>query len=390
METEQLQSLFIELIGLELNQTEPCDNIKAKLTSDVISALFTLSKRHDMAHIVSAALNRCGVLGDDEVSKAFKKQEIMSVYRNTQLEHEQAQIFSLLNNAKVPYIPLKGAVIRSFYPKENMRTSCDIDILVNESDVETAIKSLTDAGYKLGERDYHDVSLYSVSNIHLELHFSLLEHMENIDLVLASVWDFAKKAEEYRYSLSDEFFVFYTFAHMYYHFLSGGCGVKSLMDLFIIENKMGISIDIAKELLQKAEIYTFAKKLIKLSRVCFGCEKPNKLSELLLGYIVIGGAYGNRLNEIAIKRAGSGGTSKYILTRVFMPYKSMTADYPILLKLPILLPFCWVIRLVKSVFGGKIKKAAIEADAAKNFSQTKLDDMKYICEEMEIKGILKQ
>ena len=41
-----------------------------------------------------------------------------------------------LEKAQIPFVPLKGSVIRKYYPEAWMRTSSDIDVLVHKEDVE--------------------------------------------------------------------------------------------------------------------------------------------------------------------------------------------------------------------------------------------------------------
>ena len=72
----------------------------------------------------------------------------MSVYRNEQIKYAFAQICDTFELSSIPYIPLKGSVIRPYYPKESMRTSCDIDILVKEENHEAAIDVLVQRGFK--------------------------------------------------------------------------------------------------------------------------------------------------------------------------------------------------------------------------------------------------
>ena len=70
-----------------------------------------------------------------------------------------------------------------------MRTSCDIDILVREQDIDTAAQAIGEKlGYRYESKNYHDISLKSESGVHLELHFSLKENEENIDGLLSDCW----------------------------------------------------------------------------------------------------------------------------------------------------------------------------------------------------------
>ena len=132
----------------------------------------------------------------------------MSVYRNEQIKYAYNQICDIFNNESIPYIPLKGSVIRPYYPEESMRTSCDIDILVREENLKTAIDALVKKGFKCGERHYHDVSLFSEAHVHLELHFNIQENIDKLDAVLKDAWQYAKLTDGSKYEFTNEFFVF--------------------------------------------------------------------------------------------------------------------------------------------------------------------------------------
>ena len=181
-----------------------------------------------------------------------------------------------------------------------MRTSCDIDILIKEEDLDSAISALTQKGYTCGEKNYHDVSLFSEANIHLELHFNIQENIESLDSVLKDAWEYTESASGSRYKFTDELFVFHMFAHMSYHFLCGGCGIKALLDVWVMEYKMGLTYRSAKKLLEKAGIYRFAEEMSKLSDICFMGKPKDDLSDTLLSYIFSGGVYGTSQNKIAV------------------------------------------------------------------------------------------
>ena len=117
MEGKALQDILIKILRSELNETELDHTVKEQLTSEVISALFSLSKRHDLAHIVSASLYKNGVL-EEKTKSPYYREEAISLYRYEQMRYAYEQICELFNQANIPYIPLKGSVIRPYYPKE--------------------------------------------------------------------------------------------------------------------------------------------------------------------------------------------------------------------------------------------------------------------------------
>lgn len=376
MDAKTLQDIFIKILRSELNETELDSAVKAELTPDVLSALYSLSKRHDLAHIVANSLYKNGFAGDDEIYSKFSQENIKSVYRCIQMNYALKEICNTFNDEHIPYIPLKGSVIRPYYPEESMRTSCDIDILIKEENLDTAIDVLVQKGFKRGEKNYHDVSLFSPTKVHLELHFNILENIDNLDAVLRNAWDFSVPTETSERRFTTEFFEFHMFAHMSYHFLSGGCGIKSLLDVWVMEHKMGVTYEAAKELLDKAGIYKFAKEISDLADVCFSGKDKDAFSETLLSYICEGGVYGTVENKIAVSKSKSNGTILYAVKRLFLPYRTMVIAYPILDRYPFLLPVYWIFRIFKMLF--RSRKALEEIKVINGVSDERLGTIEMI------------
>lgn len=375
MEVKTLQDIFIKILRSELTGTKLDSAVKEQITPDVISALYPLSKKHNLAHIVSDSLYKQDLLEVDS-APIFKNASISALCRYEQMKFVCSQICETFNEAKISYILLKGSVIRPYYKEPWMRTSCDIDILIREEQLNKAIDVLVQKGFVCGDKNYHDISLFSPSKIHLELHFNLLENMNNLDAVLKFAWDYAVPTESSEFHFTQEFFVFHMFAHWSYHFLLGGCGIKALMDIWVMKNEMAVDYSVAKKLLEKAGIYKFAKELSTLTDICFANTPKDEFSEILLSYILDGGAYGTADNRIVISKAKFGNTFSYVLKRFFLHYKSMKIIYPILSNLPFLLPVCWVVRFFEIVFSGKSKSVASEIKIANSMSEDKMDTIK--------------
>lgn len=373
MNVESLQYIFIKILRSELTGTDLEHSIKEQLTPEVISGLYSLSKHHDLAHIVANALYKCGLLTNDELLKKFQKEQILSVYRNEQMKYVYNEICEIFEEANIKYIPLKGSVIRPYYPEESMRTSCDIDMLIQEENLDTAVEKLKAKGYQFKQKSYHDVSLFSPANIHLELHFNIFEDIESLDNVLKDAWQYAIPVQGCQLEFTKEFFLFHMFAHMSYHFLRGGCGVRSLMDVWVMEHKMGISYPQAKEFLKKANIYQFAEEISKLVDICFSDADGDVFYDTMMSYIVNGGVYGSLQNKIAVAKAKNNSSFLYMLKGVFLPYRRMILLYPTLKKFPILLPLYWIFRVLK-----KFQKALLEIKTVTNMSDDKVDTMKEI------------
>lgn len=352
MNCENLQIILIKIIRAALTESELDASVLSEFTDDMLPSLYKDAQRHDVAHIVAKVLDKYHMISDNKMLEKLRRREFLAIYRVQKSKEQLELISNVFNNEKIPFIVLKGMALGVFYPDENMRTSCDIDILVHESDLERAYSKLIEKGYTLKYKGYHDVSLFSPSDVHLELHFNILENMENIDSVLKDAWDYAVPDSEYRYRFSDDFLLYYLIAHMLYHFTQGGCGIKSIMDLWIIKHKMGIDINSAKPLLEKANILTFAQEMNLFSDICFSGNPSSDFHNTLLDYIIKGTVYENEKNKLAIKKNKYGGALKYIFKRIFLPYELMVNIYPNLQKKAFLLPYYWVKRLVCNIQKG--------------------------------------
>ena len=114
-----------------------------------LSELYRLSKAHDVAHLVGDSLSKCGVFANlpdtleeneratiEKIKAKFDEQIFTAVYRYENINYELERLKETLEEAEIPFILLKGSVIRKYYPEPWMRTSCDIDILVKKEDLD--------------------------------------------------------------------------------------------------------------------------------------------------------------------------------------------------------------------------------------------------------------
>lgn len=384
---EQVINAMLALIRKVVCDAEASEKIESLITPEILPQLYALSKSHDMAHIVAQGLSDLGLLGTDENSAKFQKQQMLAVYRYQRINYELEQICKTLENAKIPFLPLKGSVIRGYYPEPWMRTSCDIDMLVHEEDLERAIEVICkDLQYKNEGRGSHDVSLYSGSGVHVELHYDLIEEVRYPTVVklLTKVWEYAEPihGSTCQNRLKDEMFYFYHTAHMAKHFENGGCGVRSLVDQWILDHRVPCDINRRNALLLEGGLDRFDCAARGLAEVWFSGQEKTELTKAMATYVITGGIYGNTENGVAIKRSKKGGRIKYILSRLFMPYEILKMQYPILQKHRWLTPIMEVRRWFKLVFKGKMKSSLHELNVNKSMSQQQIDSTADLLEKL--------
>lgn len=351
--------IFLLRCGLEGERE--IDVSELGLDGGTLELIFRLAKRHDVAQTVGAALEANGLLdGGGAAQEKFRKEMMTALYRCENLDFEAEQISRTLSEQGIDHIPLKGAVIREFYPERWMRTSCDVDVLVREEELTAAAEALkSKLGYKQdGGKDYHDVSLYSENGFHLELHYSLREQSERMDPVLDRVWEYATETGEgRRLALDQSFLVFHVIAHAAYHFLGGGCGVRPLIDLYVLRGAAQEGKAELDALLSDAGLSDFARELFRLSEAWFSGAEHSELSRKMANYILRGGAYGNADDSLAMN-VSKGGKSKYLVGRIFVPYETLKVHYPVLERHKLLFPVCQIRRWGRIALPGRINRTA--------------------------------
>ena len=384
-----VEKIFFALIRFEINGNELCDEMKNLITPEMLLALFKLSKRHDLAHLIAEALDKNGLLPDGtEAKKRFLQERNMAVYRYEQMQYEFEQICETLKKAKIPFIPLKGSVIRAFYPEPWMRTSCDIDILVDKSNLEQAKESLKhDLEYQVENvESSHDVSLYAPSGVHLELHHSLVEEgrAQSSSDILYEIWEKVVESHSCNKAMTDEMFYFYHVAHMEKHFEIGGCGVRPFLDSYILLQHAQYRTEACCQLLQKGGLLTFAKAVEETAGVWFGDIMETQLSKDIQDYILYAGMYADTENRAAVQQVKKGGRIKYLCSRIFLPYEQLKLQYPNLEKRKILLPFYQVKRWCRLLFGKDSKNVSRELKANVNVQDEKKERIAKLLKDLDL------
>lgn len=382
-----ISDIMFHLIRCSVCGCELDESLASELSTEVLSELYKLSKPQDMAHIMADVLLSNGLIPEGEIKNLYSKERMTAVFRCAQIKHELARICAAFDELKIRYMPLKGSVIRKYYPKPELRTSCDIDIFVDESDLDRAtaklIKSLS---YRFNMRTPHDVSLFSESNTHLELHFDLLENNERIREVLKRVWNEVVPDGDspYRVLMTNEMFLFYHVAHMAKHFLGGGCGVRPFLDLWIIKNKMKYDERKVESLLSECGLGAFFKTSMYLSEVWFSSASHTALTREMESYILGAAIYGDVENRVAILKRKQGGRFRYIMGRIFLPYGKLKKIYPRLKKYPILLPYYEIKRWLRLVLRKDTARALNELKVSGNVSEDKAERLTNMLDALEL------
>lgn len=354
-----------EGILIQLTANVICDKPTSfnELSDETLKEVYKIAKRHDMSHYIGAALSKKEIKVSDAAFQHYQNVMLSTVARMRRISYELERASEALEKAEIQFIPLKGAVVRNFYPEFWMRTSCDIDILVHEEEFEKAIEAInSDGRFTIGEMHPHsrDVSLYA-AGINIELHFNIIDYKDNLDAVLKDVWEYAVPREKYKYlmGLTPEYQLFHIYAHAANHFIEGGCGIKPLIDIFLLEKSLKYNGELFGQLLERSSLTRFREGLKALSNVWFANADHSALTLSMEKYIFSGGVYGSKINSMLV-RGTKRAPERYVLNRIFMPYEFISIKYPILRKHKYLTPVFEVVRWISFIFKGNYEERAEE------------------------------
>lgn len=342
----------IYLASCAVNVTKPETD---KIAGIDFEELFSFASYHVMSAVVAMALESVGVK-NDQVKNAIS----FSVRKNTFFEASNNSVLKALEEAGIWYMPLKGAVLKNYYPRFGMREMSDHDILIDPTraeDVKSIMESLGFTTKYFGTGN-HDV-YYKEPLCNFEMHRGLFgsTHEGKFYEYYSDVKNRLKKDDvnNYGYHFSPEDFYVYITSHEYKHYSGGGTGLRSLLDVYVFLKKFEGKLDfeyIAGEI-EKLGISEFEEKNRTLALNLFGNQEPAYGNLEMLKYIIHSGAYGNLENSVRnrLKKYGGGtqGKIKYLTAKIFPEREKIKNTYHFLSKYKALYPILVIYRLTKAL-----------------------------------------
>lgn len=382
--------LMFNLLNSVISSSHLSEEEKADFDLDNLSGLISLAELHKVLPIVIEGLFYNKLLQPfDKAGVALRRVQYKQVCRNENREQEINNICNTLESAGIEFIPLKGSVIKRYYPQPWMRTSCDIDILVRKDDVEKACNVLADSlGYTVGQSSFHDVKLKTPSKINLELHFDLIEEKvkDNISAVLSDAWQYTKAVDGYKFhkEFTNEFFMLYHIVHMAKHVLIGGCGIRPFIDMWYIRRNFELDREKLDAMLEKSNVVKFWEVSNLLCDVWFENGSHNALTQEMHEFIICGGIFGTTASAAAINQTKGNSKKRQFLRLMFLSTDKMKLIYPNLNKRPWLLPFYHVKRWCRVFSRSKREKVNDYIGANDYVSQKSVDRVGKLLNDLEL------
>ncbi|SDB24399.1 Uncharacterised nucleotidyltransferase [Ruminococcaceae bacterium FB2012] len=331
---------------------------KEKLDKIDLSKLYEVAEKHSLTAITAYALESAGV-----VDEKFTQAKAKAIRKNILLDVEREKVLSELEKAGIWYMPLKGIILKEYYPKIGMRQMADNDFLFDKTRQNDIRNIMLSCGFRVEsfDKSKHDVYFKKpVSNF--QMHVSLFEidsksvmynYFKDIDKRLVS-----DNNSCFGRTFTDEDYYIYIKAHEYNHYSSSGTGLRNLVDTYIYIKRFGNNLNwkYLSTKFAKLGMTDYEKGTQTLSLDLFDGRRLSDSDKKLLDYFIFSGTYGNTKNKISNSIAKKQGSkARYVFDRIFLPRKAIEKQYPFFYEHKLLLPTLPFYRLFRGLRHNKAR-----------------------------------
>ena len=123
-----------------------------ELPEDVtLRDVYMVSARHSLAAAAYIALRERIEKSDvpDEYKLKWSREAELATVQHIRHTAAFAELTNAFTAAKIPFLPIKGFILKAFWTRPELRTMADMDIVVSEETFASACDVLTSIGYVL-------------------------------------------------------------------------------------------------------------------------------------------------------------------------------------------------------------------------------------------------
>ena len=209
----------------------------------------------------------------------------------------------------------------------------------------------------------------------VELHRSLFQEDYFMYPYFSTAWERAEKCGAREWRMTDSDLYVYTLAHLAEHYTAAGSCFRPVMDLYLLEKQRADTLDfeyIAAQF-QAIGIEKFAENIRALAFCMFdGAPKTDTLT-MMENFVTLGPPVQNAAAASEAARTQQS-KARRTLSAVFPNFRHMSTKYPVLKKLPFLLPIFWLVRFVQYAFT-KDKHIVRKKEELQNADQKSVDTL---------------
>lgn len=319
--------------------------------------IYRISAHNSVANIVAHAV----VKGNYEIPEDIKARFMKRFYERVAVsEAQSAEIEKVLDafcENGIYHMPMKGIILNELYPSKDMRFMADADILIKQEQFDKFDTVIKELGYTSEPEGPIEYNYKKPPFTHIELHkYPVALSSEDLFEYYKDGWRFAKETKnQYRFDFGVEDHFIYVFTHFVRHYRDAGAGLKSVIDIWLYSKKHpDMDWEYVYKEIKSLNMYEFFRNLMRMSEAWFEHKPFDKITSDMTLFILNSGTFGTVKNKVSAtavrnnKNIENSERFKY-LNFAFPNLRKMKMIFPVLEKAPVLLPICWVYRVIRFV-----------------------------------------
>ncbi|MBQ7822156.1 MAG: nucleotidyltransferase family protein [Clostridia bacterium] len=376
---------LIELVSAAVHGT-----FVPKKPDDVsFTDVYNLAVRHSVDALTYLAVERLEEAPNEKLLALWSQRFYKSVINDTEQRSAYTDACKVLSECGAQYIPIKGIVMKDYYPEGVMRSMADVDLLYRHGRRDAVHKKMLANGYTVRSHNavnYHDTYAKD-ANISVELHRSLLSKNDKLHSYFEQVWKRAKADSDGVYKMTREDEYLYLIAHQAKHFFESGLGIRPVLDIYLYRQAHADTLDMkyVRKILGRAKLEVFEKRISALADKWFSGIDSELVSDDIEEFFLACEPHGSSSNRKILRTQKMlvdgvtlpGAKRKYVLSQFFPPYTVMCTEYKSLKKAPILLPACWLHRMFALTFFEKTSVKKHFIDATRSIGESDEKDVEF-------------
>ena len=315
-----------------------------------------LARSHHMGALVYEGALRCGVSPQTPVMQRLFQHYCKALQVSKRQMGALDRVFAAFDENGIDYLPVKGAILKRLYPKPELRTMGDADVLIRREQYDRIVPIMEAAGFRATDESEHDY-LWESAALKIELHKCLFTETHHLyPSYYGDGWPLARRGEGGCHAMSPEDAFVYLFAHFAKHYRNSGIGCRHLADLWVyLKAHPALDEEYVQSVLDRLCLGRFYCNTRKTIAAWFEDGEEDDVTRTITEVIFASGSWGTA--QQAALSAGVRDDQKssqllgsrwgYVIRRVFPGRDFLRMRYPILNRMPFLLPGVWVVHLFK-------------------------------------------
>ncbi len=282
--------------------------------------------------------------------------ELLQTYCSHMLQNERqmfqiSRIYRCFQENGIDFLPLKGCAMKARYPRPDLRSMGDADILIRMDQYEKISPLMESLGFSRGKETDHEL-VWEAKGLYVELHRWLIPSYNKAYFsYFGDGWHRARPADGTRYEMAPEDELIFLLTHFAKHYRDGGIGCRHVLDLYVFHRTFpNLDQQYIHAELRKLKLLTFYENIRRLLGCWFENQASDPVTDHITDYVFAGGYWGRKQNYILSGEAKQSKTTAAAHTvqlrawlRALFPHpRDLGMLYPVVNRHLWLTPVFWV------------------------------------------------